>query len=85
MSDLHPVFEPADGSWSSYAAVEGLGSVLDPNDQKGLSNLYIDWIHKTALAQSLELSGNEKVLDFGCGVGLPHLRSIIHWIYDIDN
>jgi SAM-dependent methyltransferase len=55
--------------WSSRAQRGFLASGIDPSDQKGHKNYYIDLLQKMALEEVLELKGSEIALDFGCGSG----------------
>lgn len=55
--------------WSERAEKGFLGSGIDPADRKGHKNDYIDLLQKMALEETLELKGDEVVLDFGCGSG----------------
>ena len=55
--------------WGSRAHAGFLASGIDPADRKGHKNRYIDLLQKTALEEELELTGDEAVLDFGCGSG----------------
>ncbi len=76
-------FEPTDGSWSDYAAHGGLRSVLDPRDEEGIKNAYIDAMHKTALRHAGLPQAHEVVLDYGCGTGrltrylAPRSRAVV--------
>ncbi|MBM4338345.1 MAG: class I SAM-dependent methyltransferase [Deltaproteobacteria bacterium] len=63
------------GGWGERAQKGFLASGIDPADRKGHKNLYIDLLQKKALAEVLDLTGEETVLDFGCGSG-----RISHWI-----
>jgi SAM-dependent methyltransferase len=55
--------------WSQRAEKGFLASGIDPADQKGHKNYYIDLLQKMALEEVMELKGDEVVLDFGCGSG----------------
>jgi SAM-dependent methyltransferase len=55
--------------WGKRAQKGFLGSGIDPADQKGHKNYYIDLLQKMALEEVMELKGDEVVLDFGCGSG----------------
>ena len=55
--------------WGKRADKGFLASGIDPADRKGHKNRYIDLLQKTALEDVLELTGDEAVLDFGCGSG----------------
>ena len=55
--------------WGQRAKKGFLASGIDPADQKGHKNYYIDLLQKVALEEVLELRGNEIALDFGCGSG----------------
>lgn len=61
--------------WSERAAKGFLASGIDPADRRGLKNAYIDFLQKLALEEVLDLKGDERVLDFGCGSG-----RMSHWI-----
>lgn len=61
--------------WERLSQKGYLASGIDPGDRKGHKNAYIDVLQKTALDEVLELKGNERVLDFGCGSG-----RISYWI-----
>jgi cyclopropane fatty-acyl-phospholipid synthase-like methyltransferase len=52
-----------------------LASGIDPGDRKGHKNNYIDLLQKMAIDEVLEFTGDELVLDFGCGSG-----RIAYWI-----
>jgi ubiquinone/menaquinone biosynthesis C-methylase UbiE len=69
MDDLPKKFQPPGAGWEERAAKEGLRAVLDPDDQRGMKNQYIDMLHKAALAKHLKTRRGEKILDFGCGTG----------------
>jgi len=58
-----------DVDWGRRAHTGFLASGIDPADRKGHKNRYIDLLQKTALEDVLELTGDEAVLDFGCGSG----------------
>jgi len=62
-------FQPLGESWGKRALKDGLRTVLDSTDLKGIKNEYIDTLHKIILAKYLLLDKNEKILDFGCGTG----------------
>jgi SAM-dependent methyltransferase len=55
--------------WGKLAQKGYLASGIDPGDQRGHKNEYIDLLHKMALEEVLEIKGDEIVLDFGCGSG----------------
>ncbi len=55
--------------WQERAALPGLQAVLDPLDRRGTKNRYIDYLHRHALADGLDLHPRQRVLDLGCGVG----------------
>jgi cyclopropane fatty-acyl-phospholipid synthase-like methyltransferase len=61
--------------WAARAQKGVLASGIDPADQRGHKNHYIDLLQKMALEEVLELKGDENVLDFGCGSG-----RISYWI-----
>ncbi len=61
--------------WGKRAQKGFLRSGIDPADRKGHKNHYIDLLQKIALEEVLRLSGDEVVLDFGCGSG-----RIAYWI-----
>ena len=61
--------------WGKLSQRGYLASGIDPGDRKGHKNTYIDLLQKTALEEVLELKGDERVLDFGCGSG-----RISYWI-----
>ena len=52
-----------------------MGSGIDPADRSGHKNHYIDLLQKIALEERLDLKGDERVLDFGCGSG-----RVAYWI-----
>ena len=56
-------------NWGKRAQKGFLASGIDPADQRGHKNHYIDLLQKMALEEVLELKGHETVLDFGCGSG----------------
>jgi SAM-dependent methyltransferase len=55
--------------WGERARQGFLASGIDPADRRGRKNSYIDLLQKTALEDVLQLRGDERVLDFGCGSG----------------
>ena len=55
--------------WGERARKGFLASGIDPADRRGHKNSYIDLLQKMALEEVLELRGDERVLDFGCGSG----------------
>lgn len=55
--------------WGKRAQRGFLASGIDPGDQRGCKNRYIDLLQRTALDEVLGLKGDEIVLDFGCGSG----------------
>ncbi len=55
--------------WKVRAHKGFLASAIDPADRKGHKNYYIDFLQKMALEEVLELSGDDAILDFGCGSG----------------
>jgi len=55
--------------WSRQASLPGLRAVIDPNDDVGRKNAYIDCLHKTALRRYGKFRRRDRVLDFGCGLG----------------
>jgi SAM-dependent methyltransferase len=55
--------------WGQRAKKGFLASGIDPADQKGHKNYYIDLLQKMALGEILEVKGDEIALDFGCGSG----------------
>lgn len=69
MNDGSRNFQPLGEKWEDRAKKDGLKSVLDPGDLRGMKNEYIDTLHKTMLSKYLLSCDNEKILDFGCGVG----------------
>ncbi len=54
--------------WQQRAALPGLSAVIDPGD-RGTKNLYVDLVHRQALADASPGKGVSIVLDFGCGIG----------------
>lgn len=50
------------------AATGGLRAVLDPGDEDGRKNAYLDQVHRRALRRFLPLLGS-RVADLGCGIG----------------
>lgn len=62
-------FQPAGPTWEERAKKSQLQAVLDPADDIGIRNRYIDLIHKTALSKHLKLNNTDIVCDFGCGTG----------------
>jgi SAM-dependent methyltransferase len=62
-------------NWGKLSQMGYLASGIDPADRRGRKNTYIDILQKTALEEVLELKGDERVLDFGCGSG-----RIAYWI-----
>jgi SAM-dependent methyltransferase len=69
--------------WRRQAQKGFLASGIDPADRRGRKNYYIDLLHKMALEETLELKGDEFVLDFGCGSGrmaywiAPRVRKVV--------
>jgi ubiquinone/menaquinone biosynthesis C-methylase UbiE len=55
--------------WTERAEYEDLRSILDPNDRKGLRNRYMDLAQKISMNRAINFSPEDKVLDFGCGIG----------------
>jgi len=70
-------------NWGERTEKGFLASVIDPADRRGHKNNYIDVLQKMALAEVLELDGDEIVLDFGCGSGrmaywiAPRVKKVI--------
>jgi SAM-dependent methyltransferase len=62
-------------NWGKRAESGFLAAGIDPGDVRGHKNRYIDLVQKLALEKAMDLTGNEVVLDFGCGTG-----RISHWI-----
>lgn len=54
--------------WAQTAKFGALASVIDPNDTRGLKNLYIAQLRDGVLLRSLPTS-DFSLLDFGCGSG----------------
>lgn len=54
--------------WAETAKLGALASVIDPNDTRGLKNLYIAQLRDEALNRVLPVNGFS-LLDFGCGSG----------------
>jgi len=54
--------------WAKSAQLGALASVIDPNDTKGLKNLYIAQLRDEVLIRTLP-PGGFLLLDFGCGSG----------------
>jgi SAM-dependent methyltransferase len=69
--------------WGARARRGFLASGIDPADQRGHKNEYIDVLQKMALEEVLDVRGDERVLDFGCGSGrmaywiAPKVKSVI--------
>jgi len=61
-------FETAGLTWEERAKTTQLQAVIDPSDYLGRKNGFINYLHKSVLKQYLT-SGDEIVLDFGCGTG----------------
>jgi SAM-dependent methyltransferase len=61
--------------WGARAQKGFLASGIDPADQRGQKNHYIDLLQRVAIEEALHLKGDERVLDFGCGSG-----RISYWI-----
>jgi ubiquinone/menaquinone biosynthesis C-methylase UbiE len=55
--------------WRERARFSDLRSVIDPSDQRGIKNEYIDLIHKMALERYFPIANSDTVLDYGCGIG----------------
>jgi ubiquinone/menaquinone biosynthesis C-methylase UbiE len=69
MNDDFKKFQPLGETWEERAKKYGLRPVLDPTDLIGAKNEYIDTLHKIALSKYLSSCKNERILDFGCGIG----------------
>jgi SAM-dependent methyltransferase len=55
--------------WDRLAQRGGpITAVIDPQDRRGLKNLYIDMLQKTVLREVLDIK-DAVLLDFGCGSG----------------
>lgn len=56
--------------WSEYAKNKDLRAVIDPADNRGLKNYYINLLHHKILSDNMinTLQG-KRVLDLGCGIG----------------
>ena len=54
--------------WARAAKFGALASVIDPNDRRGLKNLYIAQLRDQVFVRSLPKS-DFNLLDFGCGSG----------------
>lgn len=54
--------------WGDAAKHGALASVIDPNDRRGMKNLYISNLRDDVLQRRLP-SHNVSLLDFGCGSG----------------
>lgn len=55
--------------WRDRARFGDLRAVLDPADERGYKNYYIDLIHRAALDRHFAAKADDVVLDFGCGLG----------------
>ncbi|MBA3301353.1 MAG: class I SAM-dependent methyltransferase [Thermoleophilaceae bacterium] len=55
--------------WDERSRLDPLAAVLDPAAGSGPRNAHITRIHELALERSLDLRGDERVLDFGAGTG----------------
>src|ERR1700746_3369123 len=55
--------------WSHQASLPGLRAVIDPNDDVGRKNAYVDCFHKVVLRRYGRFGPGDRVLDFGCGLG----------------
>jgi ubiquinone/menaquinone biosynthesis C-methylase UbiE len=56
--------------WAKYAQTKDLRAVIDPADERGFKNRYINLLHHKILADAMgnSLKG-KRVLDLGCGIG----------------
>lgn len=54
--------------WAKTAKFGALASVIDPNDTRGLKNLYIAQLRDSVLLRVLQ-TNDFSLLDFGCGSG----------------
>ena len=55
--------------WQERAGLPDLRAVLDPSDESGVKNRYIDHLHREALGGALGLAPAQRILDLGCGIG----------------
>lgn len=55
--------------WEKRAEYKDLRSVFDPADVKGLKNRYMDLESKIIFDREMNFSSEDRVLDFGCGIG----------------
>ena len=69
MDDNLKNFQPPEATWEERASRSGLRSVLDHEDSRGMKNEYMDALHRVVLDRYLLPSNDEKILDFGCGIG----------------
>ncbi|NIM20162.1 MAG: methyltransferase domain-containing protein [Candidatus Latescibacteria bacterium] len=60
----------------SAADRRGIG-MLDARDSRGNKNAYVDLLQKLAIEDCYSFSGNETILEYGCGTG-----RISHWLGD---
>lgn len=67
----------------SHSYLDALRQVLDPADQKGIKNVYLDTYFKHYLMKYLDPQPHETILEIGCGNGrltefiAPHAKRII--------
>ena len=67
--DVRKRFQPKGKTWEERAKTSQLRAVIDPSDYSERKNRFIDYLHESVLNKYLTFSGNETVLDFGCGTG----------------
>lgn len=73
--------------WSHQADLPGLRAVIDPNDEAGFKNAYIDLLHKTVLRRYGAFGPTDRVLDLGCGSGrlALWLAPKVRWVHGVDS
>lgn len=55
--------------WNMYAQHGDLRSVIDPADNLGYKNNYINLLHHKVLSKNMKNLDGKRVLDLGCGIG----------------
>ena len=75
-------------SWAQRAALQGLRATIDPTDEVGRKNRYVDRLQQHAVAQELRRRKRpiNRLVDFGCGTGrfFQLLTKYAREIYGID-
>jgi SAM-dependent methyltransferase len=74
-------------TWQQRSQLRGLRAVLDPADEHGKKNAFIDAVHTSAIEELLERDAPFlRALDFGCGVGrfFRLLKAYAEEVYGVD-